>query len=80
MAEFENVCSQSKSNITFRTIFSEPETLCQFILDPSSFNLSERIHRDDPVLLPLLKLSCDLCYGISSERMKILKKMENLGN
>ena len=80
MAEFKNVSSQSKSKISFQTIQSEPETLCQFLLDPSSFNLSERIHRDDPVLLPLLKLSRDLCYGISSERMNILKERERLDN
>ena len=79
MTELENLCRQSQSNISFQTMRSEPETLCQFILDPSSFNLSDRIHRDDPVLLPLFKLSRDLCYGINSERMKILKKRETSG-
>ena len=76
--EYQNLCNQSKSKILLQNISSENVTLCQFILDPASFNLVNRIHMNDPILGPLFKLSCDYCNAVNSERMKIIRRKENL--
>ena len=58
---------------------SDPKLMTQFILDPTSFNLTDRIHISDPVVQDLFKLSRDICYGIHSERIRQLQKLkENL--
>ena len=58
-------------------ICKNPEILTQFILDPTSFNLIDRIHRDDPIVNQLFKLSRDLCYFIHNARMKKLDEITN---
>ena len=75
--EYENLCNQSESNISFQSIVSEDQTFCQFVLDPSSFNLDPRIHLSDPILGPLFKLSRDYCFAVNSTRKKILMTKEN---
>ena len=75
--EYENLCDQSKSRILFQEISSENITLCQFILDPASFNLQNRIHLNDPILGSIFKLSRDYCNAINSARMKIIRRKEN---
>ena len=57
--EYENLCCHSKNNISFQSIVREDLSLCQFVLDPSSFNLKSRIHNSDPILGELFKLSRD---------------------
>ena len=76
LPEFSDVCSKSKSKLNFEKILESKETLCQFILDPASFNLRERIHMSDPVLDQLYKLSRDYCFAVNSARMSILKSKE----
>ena len=44
------------------------EILIQFVLDPSSMNLSQRVHLNDPILPELFKLSRDLCFAINKNR------------
>ena len=44
VTEYESLCSQSRSKISFQQIYSENAIFCQFILDPSSFNLRVRVH------------------------------------
>ena len=75
--EYKNLCDQSKSRILFQEISSENVTLCQFILDPASFNLQNRIHLNDPILGSIFKLSRDYCNAINSARMKIIRRKEN---
>ena len=74
--EYRNICSLSKSGIQFENIYSNSEQFCQFVLDPASFNLSQRVHINDPILNDLFKLSRDLCFGINSIRQRILKEKE----
>ena len=76
LPEFYDVCSKSKSKLNFDKIMESQETLCQFILDPASFNLKERIHMSDPVLDQLYMLSRDYCFAVSSARMSNLKTKE----
>ena len=72
--DYQNLCSQSKSNLPFQQIYCENESFCQFILDPASFNLKHRVHMNDPILGKLFKLSCDFCYAVNAAQMKILKR------
>ena len=75
--EYKEICSTSKSNISFEEICSDSEVFCQFVLDPASFNLTKRVHMNDPTLLPLFRLSRDYCYAVNSARITILKNKEN---
>ena len=74
LPEFSEVCRTSKSNLNFEEIMKNNETLCQFLLDPTSFNLQKRIHFNDPALSKLFELSRDYCHTINNTRMKILKE------
>ena len=75
--EYENICNQSKSNLSFQSIVSEDKTFCQFVLDPASLNLESRIHPSDPILGPLFRLSRDYCFAVNSTRKKILTTKQN---
>ena len=48
--EFSQVCRESRSGVNFHKIVENAENLTQFILDPSSINLTPRISMNDPVL------------------------------
>ena len=72
--EFTLLCQQSKSKPDFHSIQNDKTQLCQFILDPSSLNLANRISVSDPQLDSFFKLSRDYCYSIHSRRMKILQQ------
>ena len=72
--QFELLCTQSDSDIPFSQICSDSELFCQFVLDPGSFNLKNRIHTNDPTLNHFFKLSRDYCYAINSARKKILSE------
>ena len=71
--EYEELCSSTKTNLSFEEIYKCNATFCQFVLDPSSFNLIERVHLNDPILGSLVKLSRDYCHAVNATRMKILK-------
>ena len=70
--EYSNICSEN--DLKFEEMTSTDENLCQFILDPSSLNLSKRINICDPELDKILRISRDYCYAINSTRMKILAR------
>ena len=65
----------AKTEVNMDLIMQNPENLTQFILDPTSFNLENRVHRDDPIVPLLFRLSRDLCYSIHNARMKKLKEL-----
>ena len=46
LLEIQEQCLLAKTNIHFQDILSQPEVLTQFILDPTSFNLRNRIGSD----------------------------------
>ena len=77
LTEYKETCELSKSNIIFSDICSDNESLCQFILDPSSLNLRVKVPLGDPILEGLFKISRDYCYAINATRKKILTKKEN---
>ena len=75
--QYKQLCSVSNSTLNFHHISSDSELLCQFILDPTSINLPERINLKDPYLDSYFKLSRDICHGINERRLKFLKKLDN---
>ena len=70
--EFASLCN--RSGVDFKQYLENEKLLCQFILDPSSFNLPIRISMRDPNLGSYFRRSRDYCYVIHNTRMKILKK------
>ena len=62
--EFSEICLYTQKNLNFENIRTDSKTLAQFILDPTSFNLKERVHVTDPVVPEIFKLSRDYCMVI----------------
>ena len=77
MLEDMRVICSSSVHFKLEDILDEnnPETLTQFILDPTSFNLEKRVHISDPMAQDLFKISRDMCNHIHMERMKLLKDL-----
>ena len=74
--EFTILCSLAKTNVFWEDIISDKNTLYQYILDPASFNLTQRIHLNDPILGSLYELSRDYCFAVNNERQKILGRLQ----
>ena len=68
---------QSKNKIRISNFKKSEETLTQFILDPTSMNLKERVHVNDPIVPELFRLSRDICYSINKGILKLLEDMKN---
>ena len=78
--QFKVLCSLTKYHLDSEQIRQTKEELCQFILDPTSLNLNNRISLNDPILHEVFKLSRDFCFFIDKTRVGLLKKMnENSG-
>ena len=65
-----------KNKINFDNIRQAEETLAQFILDPTSLNLSERLSVQDPLMKDFFKLSRNFCYKIDKTRIELLNRLE----
>ena len=76
LQEYNNLFQEFHSSYNFSKVTQQSETLCQFILDPSSLNLSERISMTDPILTDLFKLSRDLCFSINTRRTELMKQSQ----
>ena len=74
LEEYSYLCLQVKSVLDFSELMTDSEILCQFILDPSSFNLKQRIHLNDPLLGSFFRVSRDLCFAVNERRLKLLKE------
>ena len=73
--EMAELCKASKGNLDFQQISENPETLTQFILDPTSFNLIRRLNLSDPLVVQMFKLSRDICHSIHKTRTKLLEEL-----
>ena len=71
--EYQDLCLRTKIPLDFKAIFSDDEEFCQFILDPSSFNLKVRVSLSDPILGQFFKISRDYCNAINTRRLKIIR-------
>ena len=76
LEEMSELCLVARSKLNLQEILCDPNTLTQFILDPTSFNLKSRVDIGDPIVTPLFNLSRDLCNCINIERMKRLNNMK----
>ena len=74
-SEYEQLCQEAMFSIPYKQIVTDDETFCQFVLDPASFNLKDRVNINDPVLDKIFKLSRDYCFAINAERMRILNSI-----
>ena len=76
LEQLEAICSTSV-NFDISEIFSNssPEMITQFILDPTSFNLTKRVNMCDPIVKELFKISRDMCNYLHTERMRQLKEL-----
>ena len=66
-----------KEDTCFSNINSQQLThrdVTQFIVDPASMNLENRINITDPLLPSFYKLSRDFCYAMDKRRTLKLKK------
>ena len=77
LKQLEKLCMMTKNNINLLEIISNEKILCQFILDPSSLNLSKRVSLSDPVINMFYKFSREYCYLIDKTRIELLKQLTN---
>ena len=75
LKEIEELCLLTKNNLNFDEIKSDEKQLTQFIIDPTSFNLQNRVHISDPIVPAFFKLSTNLCNEIHKERTHILREL-----
>ena len=54
-------------------IASDEEMMTQFIIDPTSLNLPQRVNVNDQMLPELISICRNLCNSLHSLRMKIIK-------
>ena len=62
----------SDSYMNFDSIFSNEESACQFVLDPTSMNLESRINFTDPLATELFNISRNFCYDMCTRRLELL--------
>ena len=72
--QVEIICAKIEG---IKTIFSNSDSLCQFLLDCTSLNLSHRLPENSELCSRIFTLSRDLCYGIIKIRSEKLKKMNH---
>ena len=77
LSDIETLCGQASTIINFNTLIQNPEELTQFILDPSSLNLNQRISMSDPILPEIFRLSRQLCAALGQERKRQLNLLNN---
>ena len=75
LSDFGKLCALTKNNINLDYLKTNEEDLCQFILDPSSLNLSSRVNIQDPILSEFFRLSRDTCYILDKTRTRLLNEL-----
>ena len=76
LSEYDDLLKTSKNNLRISIFMQSENKLAQFLLDPTSMNLEERIHLNDPIVTEAYKLSRDICSAISKQRMNKLNEMQ----
>ena len=74
LSDLSLLCKKTRNNIELNEFIFCDKTMTQFIIDPSSFNLINRIHMDDPCLPEAFKLCRNYCFLIDKNRRKILNQ------
>ena len=80
LLEYRRLCNLTKNCVNFDRIQENEKQLCQFILEPTSLNLLERVSLNDPTVQDFYKLSRDYCTLIDKTRIRLLKEKQNNEN
>ena len=75
LSELEQLCTKTRNKIDFAKILANEQVLCQFILDPSSLNLYQRVSLSDPVINDFYRFSRQYCYIIDQTRINLLNQL-----
>ena len=75
--ELKQLCKMTKNNIDYNKIISDEKVLCQFILDPASLNLTNRVSLSDPIISQFYKFAREFCYLIDKTRISLLNNLKN---
>ena len=70
------VCNEATPAFNIDPIMQEKTLFTQFILDCTSMNLPHRIIPESDLFISVLKLSRDLCFGITKLRTEKLKLIQ----
>ena len=70
-SQMNMICKES--NIKMNVNEFDNKEFTQFLLEPSSMNLTKRVNINDSALPQLFKLSRDFCYAIDRTRAKQAK-------
>ena len=71
-----HVCNEATPAFNIDPIMQEKTLFTQFILDCTSMNLPHRIIPESDLFISVLKLSRDLCFGITKLRTEKLKMIQ----
>ena len=69
------VSQHSQCQLNFHIIMKDSAKLTQYILDPTSLNLENRIGMSDPILPDVIKLCQTFCHLTDKERQETLKTL-----
>ena len=74
--ELKQLCKMTKNNIDYNKIISDEKVLCQFILDPASLNLTNRVSLSDPIISQFYKFAREFYYLIDKTRIRLLNNLK----
>ena len=75
--EIDQVLGNSANKLKISNFLESEDMLTQFVLDPTSMYLTDRVHMSDPIVPQMYKLSRDYCYAINKRRNHLLKDMKD---
>ena len=73
--DLRNLCTLTKNNLSLDNFMHSENVLTQFILDPTSLNLSMRVSLQDPIVSAFYRLSRDICFILDKTRLKLLDEL-----
>ena len=73
--DLRNLCTLTKNNLSLDNFMHNENVLTQFILDPTSLNLSMRFSLQDPIVSAFYRLSRDICFILDKTRLKLLDEL-----
>ena len=76
LVELKDMCCKTKNQINFTELSTNEETLCQFILDPTSLNLPVRVSLSDPLMPDFYKFCRNYCFKLDKTRCGLLAELE----
>ena len=75
LPDISKLCNLTQNIINFEELLQSEEKLCQFILDPTSLNLTLRVNLQDKLVPAFFQLSRDFCHVMDKTRLRLLKEL-----